>query len=98
MASVDTSPIAQIPLRHQLTRAQLVTALATMTAYTGHNTVYALAALPAEVLVSELTRHLRRFGLEGKPTFPHDKHYAWANGAADKVLPLLQVDGVVSPA
>lgn len=98
MASVDTSPIAQIPLLHRLTRTQLVTALATMTAYTGHNTVYSLESLSAEVLVSELARHLRRFGVEGKPTFPDDGHYAWANGAADKVLPLLQVDGVVSPA
>lgn len=88
MTSVDTT--AEIPLLHRLTHAQLVTALATMTAYTADHAVYELDALPAEVLVASLTRHLSRFGTEGKPTFPCGKHYDWAKAAAKKVLPLLQ--------
>jgi hypothetical protein len=80
----------QLLVRHQLNRHQLVNALAVMTACTQDHAVIPRDELTGEHLVSQLVRHVARFGSEGKPTHPLREHIAWAeNVAADLVAPLL---------
>lgn len=79
----------QLLVRHQLNRQQLVDALAVMTACTQDHAVIPPAELTAEHLISQLVRHIARYGTEGRPTHPLREHTAWAEHAADLVAPLL---------
>lgn len=80
----------QLLVRHELTRSRLVTALATMTACTQDHAVIPRADLTGEYLVKQLVRHVARYGIEGKPTFPRREHVTWAETvAADLIAPLL---------
>lgn len=92
VTSVDTTPVVEMLLLHRLTRQQLVTVLAVMTACGQHHAVRALNEQPADELAADAEQHIIRFGVDGRPTHPMREHYAWAETAVDKVLPLLRGD------